>query len=313
MAGARDAARRAAAHRLGPDVRVLRAPCVGRCDAAPVAESGITTSIMPTDGSGRGGRGHRHDPVVPALHRPRRLSRRPAATRCWRSSAGACITGEQRGRRRSTRRACAACGGAGFPTGAQMALVRGEPGPRLMAVNGDEGEPGTFKDRYYLETRSASVPRRHADRAPGPSRRPTIYIYMRDEYPAVLGDPATANSTSCKAAGLIAALEHPPAARRRRLHLRRRNRDDRVRSRASAACRGTSPPLRCAGRHLRPADADQQCRDAVLGSRDPGERGAEWFAGQGTNGRKGLRTYLGLGPREVRASCSRRPASPSAS
>ncbi len=43
-------------------------------------------------------------------------------------------------------------GGAGFPTGRKWSLVRGAPGPRLMAVNGDEGEPGTFKDRHYLET-----------------------------------------------------------------------------------------------------------------------------------------------------------------
>ena len=43
-------------------------------------------------------------------------------------------------------------GGAGFPTGRKWRAVRGEPGPRLMAVNGDEGEPGTFKDRFYLNT-----------------------------------------------------------------------------------------------------------------------------------------------------------------
>ena len=55
-------------------------------------------------------------------------------------------------------------GGAGFPTGRKWRAVLGEPGPRLMAVNGDEGEPGTFKDRYYLEHRSASLSRRHADR-----------------------------------------------------------------------------------------------------------------------------------------------------
>ena len=42
-------------------------------------------------------------------------------------------------------------GGAGFPTGRKWRIVRGCQGPRLMAVNADEGEPGTFKDRYYLE------------------------------------------------------------------------------------------------------------------------------------------------------------------
>src|SRR5207244_6814294 len=42
-------------------------------------------------------------------------------------------------------------GGAGFPTGRKWTLVRAEPAPRLFAVNADEGEPGTFKDRHYLE------------------------------------------------------------------------------------------------------------------------------------------------------------------
>ena len=58
-------------------------------------------------------------------------------------------------------------GGAGFPTGRKWTLVRAEPAPRLMAVNGDEGEVGTFKDRYYLERDPAPVPRRHADRRLG--------------------------------------------------------------------------------------------------------------------------------------------------
>ena len=58
-------------------------------------------------------------------------------------------------------------GGAGFPTGRKWSLVRAEPAPRLMAVNADEGEPGTFKDRYYLEPRSAPLHRRHADRRLG--------------------------------------------------------------------------------------------------------------------------------------------------
>ena len=72
-------------------------------------------------------------------------------------------------------------GGAGFPTGRKWGLVRGQPKPRYLCVNADEGEPGTFKDRHYLE----SDPHRfleglliaawsiEADRA---------FIYLRDEY-----------------------------------------------------------------------------------------------------------------------------------
>lgn len=76
-------------------------------------------------------------------------------------------------------------GGAGFPSGKKWGFVRANPGPRYLAVNGDEGEPGTFKDRYYLE------------RTPHPFLEGMLaaawaveaercFIYMRDEYPAVL-------------------------------------------------------------------------------------------------------------------------------
>jgi formate dehydrogenase len=74
-------------------------------------------------------------------------------------------------------------GGAGFPAGRKWRAVLGEPGPRVMAVNGDEGEPGTFKDRYYLETDphrflEGTLIGAHVVEAPD------VYIYIRDEYPA---------------------------------------------------------------------------------------------------------------------------------
>ena len=74
-------------------------------------------------------------------------------------------------------------GGAGFPTGRKWRSVLGEPGPRLMAVNGDEGEPGTFKDRYYLET----DPHRFLEGmliGAHVVEATDVYIYLRDEYPA---------------------------------------------------------------------------------------------------------------------------------
>lgn len=74
-------------------------------------------------------------------------------------------------------------GGAGFPTGRKWRAVLGEPGPRLMAINGDEGEPGTFKDRYYLET----DPHRFIEGMLVGAyvvEAPDVYIYLRDEYPA---------------------------------------------------------------------------------------------------------------------------------
>ena len=75
-------------------------------------------------------------------------------------------------------------GGAGFPTGRKWTLVRAEKGPRLMAVNGDEGEPGTFKDRHYLEL----DPHRFIEGmliAAWVVEANDVYFYLRDEYPRV--------------------------------------------------------------------------------------------------------------------------------
>ena len=162
----------ALSHGLGPEVRVVRAPCVGRCDTAPIAEVGhyyidhadpATVAAAVAE--------HRHEPVVPAyidLDAYRAAGGYALLERLRKGE----ITGEQvidtldkaglRG-----------CGGAGFPTARKWRSVLGVPGPRLMAVNGDEGEPGTIKDRYFLEIRSASRARRHADRRPSSSPRPT--------------------------------------------------------------------------------------------------------------------------------------------
>src|SRR5207247_8635969 len=73
-------------------------------------------------------------------------------------------------------------GGAGFPTGRKWRFVRQEPKPRLLAVNGDEGEPGTFKDRYFLET----DPHRFLEGmliAAWAVEAEDVYVYLRDEYP----------------------------------------------------------------------------------------------------------------------------------
>ena len=70
-------------------------------------------------------------------------------------------------------------GGAGFPTGRKWCLVRAEPAPRLMAVNGDEGEVGTFKDRYLSRARSASLHRGHADRRLGGRGPRSLFLSAR--------------------------------------------------------------------------------------------------------------------------------------
>ena len=101
-------------------------------------------------------------------------------------------------------------GGAGFPTGRKWSLVRAEPAPRLFAVNADEGEPGTFKDRFYLER----DPHRFIEGmliAAWVVEAPDTYIYIRDEYPEL----------RLMLADEIAKVEKAGLARHTKLHLRR--------------------------------------------------------------------------------------------
>ena len=112
----------------------------------------------------------RHAPAHPGLYRLRRLLARRRLRAARATAARGALDGRRASSQASTTAALRGLGGAGFPTGRKWRSVRGEPGPRLMAVNADEGEPGTFKDRYYLETRPAPLPRRHADRRAGWSR-----------------------------------------------------------------------------------------------------------------------------------------------
>ncbi len=93
-------------------------------------------------------------------------------------------------------------GGAGFPAGRKWASVRSFPGPRLMTVNGDEGEPGTFKDRHHLERDphrflEGALIAAHAVEAG------RIYVYIRDEYPGVIA-LLKREIAALEAAGLVA-------------------------------------------------------------------------------------------------------------
>ena len=166
----------------GPGIRVVRAPCVGRCDTAPAAEVGHHfvdhASVASVLGAANGGDTHAHLPDYigydayvagggyALLQRLR--SGELSKEDLLKSLDDASLRG---------------LGGAGFPAGRKWRAVLGEPGPRLMAVNGDEGEPGTFKDRYYLETDphrflEGTLIGAHVVEAP------ELYIYIRDEYPA---------------------------------------------------------------------------------------------------------------------------------
>src|SRR6202049_120607 len=170
-------------NRLGRDVRVVRAPCMGACDRAPVCAVGHVQVMRASAPSvAEAVSQHVHAQPYPA----------GAGLEAYRRDGGYrqlqdCLTGKL------TREAVIASvsdaglrglGGAGFPTGRKWGLVRGEAAPRLMAVNADEGEPGTFKDRHYLER----DPHRFIEGmliAAWVVEAAEIYIYIRDEYPEI--------------------------------------------------------------------------------------------------------------------------------
>jgi NADH:ubiquinone oxidoreductase subunit F (NADH-binding)/NADH:ubiquinone oxidoreductase subunit E len=166
----------------GPTIRVVRAPCVGRCDTAPSAEVGHHfvdhASVASVLAAAKGGDTHAHLPdyvgydAYVAGGGYQLLKRLRSGALAREELLKALDDASLRG-----------LGGAGFPTGRKWRAVLGEPGPRLMAINGDEGEPGTFKDRYYLET----DPHRFIEGmliGAQVVEAPDIYIYIRDEYPA---------------------------------------------------------------------------------------------------------------------------------
>ena len=166
----------------GPGIRVVRAPCVGRCDTAPAAEVGHhfvdRARVANVLAAAKRGDTHAHLPdyigydAYVAGGGYTLLKRLRSGELSKEDLLKALDDASLRG-----------LGGAGFPAGRKWRAVLGEPGPRLMAVNGDEGEPGTFKDRYYLETDphrflEGTLIGAHVVEAP------EIYIYIRDEYPA---------------------------------------------------------------------------------------------------------------------------------
>jgi formate dehydrogenase len=178
-------------------------------------------------------------------------------------------------------------GGAGFPTGRKWTLVRAEPGPRLMAVNGDEGEPGTFKDRYYLE----QDPHRFLEGmliAAWVVEAADIYIYLRDEYPEI----------RLMLTAEIAKLEAAKLSPHARLHLRR--------GAGAYICGEESAMIesiegkRGLPRHRPPYVAQvglfgrptlEQNVETLFWVRDIIEKGADWFTSYGRRGRKGLRSF----------------------
>ncbi|QUJ77166.1 NAD(P)H-dependent oxidoreductase subunit E [Sulfitobacter albidus] len=164
-------------------VRVLRAPCMGRCDTAPVLELGHKhiDHATPEKVEAAIAAGDTHAVIPDYEGYDAYAAQGGYATLTDLRESGDWEEVQERVLSSGLR----GLGGAGFPSGKKWGFVRGNPGPRYLAVNGDEGEPGTFKDRYYLE-RTPHLFLEGMLIAAWAVEADRIYLYMRDEYPAVL-------------------------------------------------------------------------------------------------------------------------------
>jgi formate dehydrogenase len=273
-------------NRLGTDVRVVPAPCMGACDRAPVCAVGhvqvmgaTTENVAAAVAQGT----HAH-----AYPTPNDFERYVRAGGY--ALLKACVAGART--RDDIIKAVSdaglrGLGGAGFPTGRKWTLVRAEPAPRLFAVNADEGEPGTFKDRYYLE----QDPHRFIEGmliAAWVVEAADVYIYIRDEYPEV----------RLMLADEIAKVERAGLAKHARMHLRR--------GAGAYICGEESAMIesiegkRGLPRHRPPYVAQvglfgrptlEQNVETLYWVRDIVEKGAQWFTSHGRRERKGLRSF----------------------
>jgi formate dehydrogenase len=178
-------------------------------------------------------------------------------------------------------------GGAGFSTGRKWSLVRAEPAPRMFTVNADEGEPGTFKDRHYLE----QDPHRFIEGmliAAWIVEAGETYIYLRDEYPEL----------RLMLAGELARVEAAGLSAHTKVHLRR--------GAGAYICGEESAMIesiegkRGLPRHRPPYVAQVgvfgrptlvQNVETLFWVRDVVEKGAAWFTSHGRREHKGLRSF----------------------
>ena len=267
-------------------VRVVRAPCMGRCAGAPAARIGdrevdhaTVDALLEMAKKGDTG------VVVPEYTR----------LAAYRAEGGYSLLEKVRKSEVTAETLMATMqsaglrglGGAGFPAGKKWEFVRSYPGPRLMSINGDEGEPGTFKDRIYLErdphrTLEGALIAAHAVEAE------RIFFYMRDEYPAVLQILRTE----------IAALEATGIVRPGFIELRR--------GAGAYICGEESAMLESIeGKRGLPRNRPPYIAEVGLFGRptlnhnvetlwwirDIVEKGPEWFASLGKPGHPGIRSW----------------------
>ena len=296
---------------LGADVRVIAAPCVGRCEQAPVAvvnQAPVVQATLETIHAAvvHGNSAHPAPPddgifdagargPAPVTASPSEVSPAYVGLRAYRASGGYRLamrveSGEMNAEeivKAMSDSGLRGLGGAGFPAGRKWGIVRQQPAPRLMAVNIDEGEPGTFKDRTYLER----DPHRFleglliAARVVGTE---ACYIYLRDEYHgarAILerelellrADPPFALPLIELRRGAGAYICGEESAMIESIEGKR------------GEPRMRPPYIAQTGLFGKPTL--EHNFETLYWVRDILERGPAWFSSFGRNGRKGLRSY----------------------
>ena len=277
---------------LGTDVQVVPAPCIGRCEQAPAALVGQRSIGHATAQDIVSMSNEAVAPVNQALKAPETI-----AFEAYRQGGGYALAQDVARGARDAEGVMAALehaglrglGGAGFPAGRKWRIVRGFDAPRLMAVNIDEGEPGTFKDRFYLER----DPHRFLEGvliAAHVVGCEAVYIFLRDEYP------------ECRAilTQAISELQAAPELRGQlpKMELRRGAGayicgEESAMIESIEGKRG-EPRLRppyIAERGLFARPTLEHNFETLFWVREILERGPEWFASQGRHGRQGLRSY----------------------
>jgi len=272
--------------KLGANVRVVRAPCMGACDHAPVAAVGHAQTFNATT-----------DNVAAAVAaKPHAHAWHPVTDfAAYQKDGGYALLKDCLAAKRTPEdlikivsdAGLRGLGGAGFPTGRKWSLVRAEPAPRLFAVNADEGEPGTFKDRAYLER----DPHRFLEGvliAAWVVEARDTYIYIRDEYPEI----------RLMLLDEIERIEKAGLTPHTKLHLRR--------GAGAYICGEESAMIesiegkRGLPRHRPPYVAQvglfgrptlEQNVETMFWIRDIVEKGAEWMTAQGRHERKGFRSF----------------------
>ena len=271
---------------FGKHVRVQPVPCVGRCHGGPVAVIGknpIEQATLKTVKSAVDA--NNTEPIPPPY-----INYDQYRNEGGYKTLAACINGERDVDQVITAMEDAnlrGLGGAGFAAGQKWRILRDQPKPRLMAVNIDEGEPGTFKDRFYLER----DPHRFLEGmliSGWATECQEIYIYLRDEY---AGCQVTLSQE-------LAALRRDPPCSIPPIHLRRGAGayicgEESAMIESIEGKRGMPrlrpPYVAQVGLFGRPTLEHNM--ETQYWVRDILEKGPKWFTAQGRNGRKGLRSF----------------------